>query len=426
MFDLESLSFAQNAIYVKVFSSFDKKTLNYCQFYSGYLILKYIRISKLFRLEICLLETLCCMPISFSIGLDKTISITYARHITRYQSDSQRRQPMTETHNAAITTLTPRARRYMARDRADSPPSPVDVGTLEPKREPTTPVAAQPLPTTGAEITEEKRRKSAANLEPYAGQGAFVESFIAQFETHAKYFQWNEQDRVFQLKNSLTGTAAQALWTGGENATPAELIQLLQSRHGRKRQTERFWAELRARRRRKDEPLQELCQDIRRLMYLASPHETGPLAEHISIDLYVAALGDPNMRMFVMSKDPVMLEDAYNYSLRYEALLLGATKQTQPAILDPASYIYDDKGRKKESVRAAKTPNPRLSNLTGGKPDMPAAEASRQTPDLIRTPTEADQAADEAPITNIATYRETRTTTRTRLPATTVVVGDTS
>jgi len=198
--------------------------------------------------------------------------------------------------------------------------------------------------------TDEKRRKPAAKLERYAGQGASLEFFIAQFETHANYFLWDEQDRVFQLKNSLTGTAAQALWTGGENATSAELIQLLHSRHGGKRQTERFWAELCARRCRKDEPLQELCQDICRLMYLASPHETGPLAEHISIDLYVAALDDPNMRMFVISKDPVMLEDAHNYSSQYEALLLGATEQTQLAVLDPASYIYDDKGRKKESI----------------------------------------------------------------------------
>jgi len=87
-------------------------------------------------------------------------------------------------------------------------------------------------------------------------------------------------------------------------------------------------------------------------MYLASPHETGPLAEQISIDHYVAALGDPNMRMFVMSKDPVMQEDALNYSIRYEALLLGTTDQGQPAILDPASYVYDDKGRKKDSIRA--------------------------------------------------------------------------
>jgi len=47
--ELESLTFAQNAIYVKVVSSIDKNTLNYNQFYSGYLILKYIRLSKLFR-----------------------------------------------------------------------------------------------------------------------------------------------------------------------------------------------------------------------------------------------------------------------------------------------------------------------------------------------------------------------------------------
>jgi len=76
------------------------------------------------------------------------------------------------------------------------------------------------------------------------------------------------------------------------------------------------------------------------------------LAEHISIDHYVAALGDPIMRMFVMSRDPVMLKDALNFFIRYEALLLGATDETQLAVLNPAMYVYDDKGRKKESIRA--------------------------------------------------------------------------
>jgi len=41
---------------------------------------------------------------------------------------------------------------------------------------------------------DDKKRKPAAKLERYAGQGASVESFIAQFESHAKYFQWTEQD----------------------------------------------------------------------------------------------------------------------------------------------------------------------------------------------------------------------------------------
>jgi len=39
-------------------------------------------------------------------------------------NDSHRQQPTTATHTAATITLTPRARRYMARDRAVSPPTP--------------------------------------------------------------------------------------------------------------------------------------------------------------------------------------------------------------------------------------------------------------------------------------------------------------
>jgi len=104
------------------------------------------------------------------------------------------------------------------------------------------------------EGTSRQQRMPAAKLETFAGQGASVESFLAKFESHAAYVSWSEKDRLFQLKNSLTGTAAQALWTGGEHATSAGLITILHSQHGSKLQTARFWAELRARKRRKDEP----------------------------------------------------------------------------------------------------------------------------------------------------------------------------
>jgi len=90
-------------------------------------------------------------------------------------------------------------------------------------------------------------------------------------------------------------------------------------------------------------------------MYLASPHETGPLAEHISIDLYTAALNEPGMRLFVMSRDPVMLEDALTHSLRYEAINLGNPESTHTATLDPSAYVYNDKGRNRDiaNIRVA-------------------------------------------------------------------------
>jgi len=62
-----------------------------------------------------------------------------------------------------------------------------------------------------ARVNIRQQRMPAAKLETFAGQGASVEAFLANFESHATYFGWSERDRVFQLKNSLTGTAAQAL-----------------------------------------------------------------------------------------------------------------------------------------------------------------------------------------------------------------------
>jgi len=292
--------------------------------------------------------------------------------------DNQSPRPHTRTYPGAPRTPPRRSQRRSTesariwdedrppdhdRDHTGSPFHPAPCPPLLRRKAQQRPVRGVPPPPTARPATttdgseedttsdNDKSRKPAANrLETYAGQGASVESFIAKLESHAKYYKWSEQDRVFQLKNSLTETAAQALWTGGENATSGELIKLLHSRHGSKLQTERWWSELRARRRQPNEPLQAVCQDIRRLMYLASPHETGPLAEHISIDFYVAAISDPNMRMFVMSRDPANLEDALNHSARYEALLLGASESTQA---DSPSYVYDNKGRRKEpSVRA--------------------------------------------------------------------------
>jgi len=66
-------------------------------------------------------------------------------------------------------------------------------------------------------------------------------------------------------------------------------------------------------------------------MYLASPHETGPLAEHISIDFYVAFELLHTIRSVAPRSD--------------QTDTVGCP--------GPASYVYDDKGRKKEtSVRA--------------------------------------------------------------------------
>jgi len=211
----------------------------------------------------------------------------------------------------------------------------------------------EPIPDIPVPVVVRKQKTPMAKLEAYAGQGASLEAFLAKFESHSRYFGWTEEHRLFQLQNRLTGTAATVLWGGGgAQDSSAELIRLLKDQHGSVNQTERFWMELKARRRKPGESLQTLYQDVKRLMCLASPDENGKLAEKMCIKAFTSAFDNRAVRYDVLSKNPTKLEDALFAAVRYEALQEGVTTPQPQLVLDPASYVYDDKGKKRESVRA--------------------------------------------------------------------------
>jgi len=101
-----------------------------------------------------------------------------------------------DTHSSCnhVNPKSPLLAACIARDRAVSPSPPVDVSTIEPKQKMMTPTAVHQPTTTDVQTNDttrndDKKRKPAAKLKRYAGQGASVKSFIAQFESHAKYFQ---------------------------------------------------------------------------------------------------------------------------------------------------------------------------------------------------------------------------------------------
>jgi len=160
----------------------------------------------------------------------------------------------------------------------------------------------EPTPDIPVPVVVRKQKTPMAKLEAYASQGASLEAFFAKFESHSRYFGWTEEDRLFQLQNSLTGTAAKVLWAGGAQDSSAELIGLLKDQHGSDNQTERFWMELKAWRRKPGESLQTLYQDVRRLMCLASPDEKGKLAEKMCIEAFTSAFDERAMRYDVLSK----------------------------------------------------------------------------------------------------------------------------
>jgi len=97
------------------------------------------------------------------------------------------------------------------------------------------------------------------------------------------------------LQACLEGDAGQILWDAGIASSADELVALLRNRFGSDNQAERYRAELRALRRRRGDSPQVVYQEVRRLMALAFPGQSGTLWEVLARNAFLDALGDQTL-----------------------------------------------------------------------------------------------------------------------------------
>ena len=117
----------------------------------------------------------------------------------------------------------------------------------------------------------------------------------------------------------LEGAAGQVLWDAGPQATTTSIVGLLRTRFGNELQAERFKAELRARRHKPGEPLQQLYLDISRLVTLACPSSESALVNHVAKEAFVMALDDARLQLKLMEREPKTVEDALSVATKLEA-----------------------------------------------------------------------------------------------------------
>jgi hypothetical protein len=96
-------------------------------------------------------------------------------------------------------------------------------------------------------------------------------------------------------------------------------LRLLRNRFGDSEQIERFRVLLRNQRRQRSESQQHLYQDVCRLLSLSYPGETGVLAQIVARDAFLDSLNDPDLRIKVLERDAVSIEQAYSIVARLEA-----------------------------------------------------------------------------------------------------------
>ena len=147
-------------------------------------------------------------------------------------------------------------------------------------------------------MTMQKVSRKQLKVHYFDGTTSF-DSYLAQFKNAAAYNAWNDVDQLAHMKASLTGAAANVLWD-----TPAEktdsmdrLVSILHTRFGTLGMAERFRTDLRARRRKPGETLQQLHPDIQRLASLAFPGPRNEAADIIARDSFIDSLGDAELAL---------------------------------------------------------------------------------------------------------------------------------
>jgi hypothetical protein len=100
--------------------------------------------------------------------------------------------------------------------------------------------------------------------------------------------------------------------------TYEQLKEAIRRRYVTAGQELKYQTELRYRRRGKNETLQALHQDVRRLFSLAYPGETSALSEQLACDAFFTALGDRQLEFQVCKCEPVDLETALRITLQLE------------------------------------------------------------------------------------------------------------
>ncbi|KAJ8911361.1 hypothetical protein NQ315_011654 [Exocentrus adspersus] len=174
------------------------------------------------------------------------------------------------------------------------------------------------LSTTGVVKTEGTvTTPSKVKVPTYDGKVSW-NTYLRQFEAVVR--NWREEDKATSLIAALRGEALEVLRTITE-ASPnyATLTSALERRYGDAHLQHVYQAQLRSRRQRFEETLQQYEADISRMVNLAYPKAPAEVIEQLSVSNFIEGLRDPEIGQLVRLARPKTISEALAQALEIEA-----------------------------------------------------------------------------------------------------------
>ena len=152
-----------------------------------------------------------------------------------------------------------------------------------------------------------------------------LQDYLVQFEMTSELNRWDDNVKAMELATSLRG-AAQSILSDlrpEQRRSYDSLVDALTARFEPNNQTELYRAQIKGRLRKKSESVQELAQDIKRLVRRAYPQASSDLRDQIARDCFIDALNEHELEFFVYQGKPRSVDEATQLALEFEAFQSG-------------------------------------------------------------------------------------------------------
>ncbi|KAJ8911687.1 hypothetical protein NQ315_017139 [Exocentrus adspersus] len=168
-------------------------------------------------------------------------------------------------------------------------------------------------------------------------------TYLRQFEAVVR--NWREEDKATSLIAALRGEALEVLRTIPEASTNyAMLTSALERRYGDAHLQHVYQAQLRSRRQRFEETLQQYEADISRMVNLAYPTAPAEVIEQLSVSSFIEGLRDPEIGQLVRLARHKTISEALAQALEIEAAKQASRGTSK--IRQVKTYQYQDRERK--------------------------------------------------------------------------------
>ena len=194
-----------------------------------------------------------------------------------------------------------------------------------------------------------------------------VDTFLVKFEEAAAYNGWGVDDKLAHLYCSLTGPAEDLLFST-KGISYAELKERLRQRYGTREQQEKFRLELKFKRKKSAESLQELAGAVEKLTRLAYPTADVSTRDVLARDGFIDALDDRQLQIDIRRQNPASLDAALTLAMKLDVLNRGPVRDTdasRPRYLRAVATDAEEPASSGANSRASSTapePEQRSSN----------------------------------------------------------------